>query len=95
MQALQKGVTAMETDRMISRRFNAIEKEMMLQRQRVERRDGDLRQMLATLTNMASNQVMNASRSGTADQNEFPQWLKIWVIRFDFCQINNNRNREV
>ena len=71
-QALQKGAASKEIDGMIANRFDAIEKEMTLQREREERRDADLRQVLATLAKMASNQAMNVSTRGTADQNEFP-----------------------
>lgn len=69
LQTLQKGATAREIDGVIASRFDAIEKEMMFQRERDEQRYADMRQVLATLMKMASNQKMNASTSGTVGKS--------------------------
>lgn len=71
-QALQKGAVVKEIDGVIASRFDAIEKEMKLQREREEQRDEDLRQVLATLAQMANNQAMRASASGTAGLVDLP-----------------------
>ena len=75
-QALQKGAAAKDVDGVIANRFDAIEKELMLQRElqreKDDRRDEEMRQVLATLTKMASNQTLRPSVSGTAGQPEFP-----------------------
>ena len=69
LQTLQKGATTREIDGVIASRFDAIEKEMMFQRERDEQRYADMRQVLATLVKMASNQKMNASTSGTVGKS--------------------------